>query len=220
MRFLDRANTPKPNCLSNTGGRTYNELHGHERNQIRETLWGLQEGRCAYCERRVGRGRDDGHIEHWCRQCDFPELQLDWLNVYWSCNDQKTCGRHKDAYLAQKLSKHPKPRESEFYRTIQPSKENPESLLQFVGDGTVRPREGIAVDEHQRASNTIDMMGLAEPGLVKIRAGIVKPYVDAVSHLLPYGWEVAYEYAVKQLASLEAVECRTAVIHSLNGEMF
>ena len=97
MHTLDRNSVPIPACLAAPpAGQNYGNLHGAEKEEIRVRLLDLQKHRCAYCERRTGDERDDGHIEHFRHQAGHPHLSLAWANMFWSCNDEKTCGKHKD----------------------------------------------------------------------------------------------------------------------------
>ena len=97
MHQLDRATVPKPTCLVDPPEeKRYADLRGRDKDEIRESLWALQTDRCAYCERRTARHKDEGHIEHFRKQCDFSHLDLDWDNMFWSCMDTNSCGKHKD----------------------------------------------------------------------------------------------------------------------------
>src|SRR5437870_1903328 len=97
MHALNRDTVPIPACLAAPpAGRSYADLHGHEKEEIRAHLLDIQKHRCAYCERRTGHERDDGHIEHFRKQVGHIHLVLAWTTMFWSCNDEKTCGKHKD----------------------------------------------------------------------------------------------------------------------------
>src|SRR5262245_17191421 len=97
MRTIDRSAIEMPRCLDHADpGRSYADLSGQDKGEIRTALLAAQKHRCAYCERRTGDERDDGHIEHFRRQADHPNLDMTWTNMVWSCNDEKTCGKNKD----------------------------------------------------------------------------------------------------------------------------
>ena len=69
MHALNRNTVPIPACLAvPPAERGYANLHGAEKQEIRARLLDLQKHRCAYCERRTGQERDDGHIEHFRSQ--------------------------------------------------------------------------------------------------------------------------------------------------------
>src|SRR6516225_8488218 len=140
MHRLDRNTVSIPSCLASPpAGRCYDDLHGNEKEEIRSRLLDLQKHRCAYCERRTGEERDDGHIEHFRNQAGRPELSLAWTNIFWSCNDEKTCGKHKD-----KCNRMSGPRVVfDPNDLIDPCGDDPTDFLFFVVDGTVRARDGI-----------------------------------------------------------------------------
>ena len=64
MHKLDRNCVSVPACLAAPVATRYDQLHGAEKNTIRSALFTIQGERCAYCERRTGTGKDEGHIEH------------------------------------------------------------------------------------------------------------------------------------------------------------
>src|ERR1700732_2203197 len=97
MHKLDRNTVPVPPCLvAPSAGIGYDDLNGAQKAEIRARLLDLQKHRCAYCERRTGEERDEGHIEHFRSQATHPDLAGDWCHMFWSCNDERTCGKHKD----------------------------------------------------------------------------------------------------------------------------
>jgi uncharacterized protein (TIGR02646 family) len=83
MHALDRNAVPIPACLvAPPAGWDYSDLRGNEREEIRTRLLELQTHRCAYCERRTGDERDDGHIEHFRNQVEHIRLRLSWANMF------------------------------------------------------------------------------------------------------------------------------------------
>src|SRR6266851_7484367 len=152
MHRLDRGTVPVPACLvARPAGSRYDTLRGKEKKEIRTRLLELQCHRCAYCERRTGDERDDGHIEHFRNQAGHADLELEWANMLWSCNDEKTCGKHKD-----KCDRHSgslacfEPND-----IIDPSNEEPDDFLLFVVDGTVRPLDGLNANNERRVLETL-----------------------------------------------------------------
>ena len=158
MHALDRNAVSIPPCLAAPAGRSYDDLHGDEKEEIRTRLLDLQKHRCPYCERRTGEERDDGHIEHFRNQAGCPELSLAWPNIFWSCNDEKTCGKHKD-----KCNRMSGPRVVfDPNDLIDPCGDDPNDFLLFVVDGTVRPREGLGAVNQRRAQETLRVFQLAD----------------------------------------------------------
>lgn len=194
MHKLDRNSVPVPPCLvAPDAGRRYTDLHGSEKNEIRETLLTMQKQRCAYCERRTGAERDDGHVEHFRKQAGNEALVLTWSNMYWSCQDEKTCGKHKDKCDRPAGSGPQAVFDAD--ELIDPCVHDPDAHLQFFTDGTVRPREGLDPPAARRASETVRVFQLADsPYLRKSREDAVQPYVLAVDSLLAAGLEVLQRY--------------------------
>ena len=135
MRKIDRTSAPVPECLENAHeDSTYKELRREHIEQIRRTLLTIQGGRCAYCERRTGENSKDGHIEHFRNQAVHQDMTLTWNNMFWSCNDENSCGKYKDGCNKESGIR------SKFDPSdlIDPAIDNPDDYLLFVTDGTVR----------------------------------------------------------------------------------
>lgn len=176
MRKLDRAAVPVPECLQNApDGWCYKRLRREETAQIRNALFQIQGSLCAYCERRTGEDSNDGHIEHFRNQADYPDLTLGWDNLFWSCNDESSCGKCKDG-----CTKHAG-RRSRFEpdNLIDPSVVDPDEFLLFLSDGTVRPKDGLLEEQEQKARETLRVFNLDQSAyLRKSREDAVKPYIS------------------------------------------
>jgi uncharacterized protein (TIGR02646 family) len=215
MHRLDRSAVPVPACLvaPPEGGR-YNTLHGSEREEIRARLLELQCHRCAYCERRTGDDRDDGHIEHFRNQSGHAGLELAWTNMFWSCNDEKTCGKHKD-----KCDRPSGPR-ARFVPDdiIDPSIDDPDDFFLFVVDGTVRHFDGLDAISERRALETLRVFQLANSAyLRRSREDAVKPYLRAIVALLSAGQEVVVRYVQGEIANIDSAPFATAIRQYLEG---
>jgi len=204
-----------PSCLAAPpAGRRYRDLHGNEKEEIRARLLDLQKHRCAYCERRTGEERDDGHIEHFRNQGNHPHLSLAWTNIFWSCNDEKTCGKRKDKCV----------RASGPLATfdpndiIDPCKDDPNNFLLFVVDGTVRTREGLDEVSQRRAQETLRVFHLADSAyLRKSREDAVKPYVGAIDSLLSAGVDVVVRYVQSEILKIDSAPFATTIRQYLEG---
>lgn len=217
MHKLDRNRVACPSCLvAPIHGRQYGHLRGAEKNEIRERLLELQKDRCAYCERRTGRGREEGHIEHFRKQAGHQHLDLDWENLFWSCLDESTCGKHKDKCDRPAGSG---PQASfDLNDLIDPSRDDPDEFLQFFADGTVRPRDGLSPEQARRAAETMRVFQLdSSPFLRKSREDAVRPYVGAIDSLLPFGIDVVAKYVQSESAKIESAPFSTAIKHYLGG---
>jgi len=215
MHALNRGEVPIPPCLAAPPAeRTYADLHGHEKEEIRAGLLNLQKHRCAYCERRTGEERDDGHIEHFRNQGRHIQLSLTWTNMFWSCSDEKTCGKHKDKCNRQSgrfVAFDPND-------LIDPSQDDPNDFLLFVVDGTVRPREGLDAVNQRRAEETLRVFQLAESAyLRKSREDAVKPYVGAIDSLLSAGADLLGRYVKSEVAKIDSAPFSTTIRQYLEG---
>ena len=217
MHKLNRTSVAKPGCLENPHPeKRYRDLRGSEKDEIRDRLREMQVDRCAYCERRTGTGKDEGHIEHFRKQCDFEHLDLDWENMFWSCVDINSCGKHKDD--CDIVGGTGKKRAFSPDHIVDPSCEDPEQFFLFVVDGTIRIREGLDAINENRAFETLRVFNLDEsPFLRTSRADAVRPYRDAIEDLLHMGEEVVRKYVESQLGKIETSPFCTAIKHYLGG---
>jgi uncharacterized protein (TIGR02646 family) len=215
MHHLDRSTIPIPRCLAApTEGRTYAVLTNAEREEIRKSLLELQGHRCAYCERRTAADRDDGHIEHFLCQAEHKNLSLSWSNIYWSCKDEKTCGKHKDKCTKQsgRLAKF------DHRELLDPGADDPSQYLLFVVDGTVRPREELDPASRRRAEETLRVFRLAESAyLQRARQDAVKPYLSTIKSLMEEGREMVTRYIQSQMAYVDDSPFSTAIRQYLEG---
>ena len=217
MHFLDRNQVSTPACLFNPpDGRTYSHLRGAETEEIRRELLALQGQRCAYCERRTGDQRDHGHIEHFRDQSGHDHLTLDWNNMFWSCNDEQTCGKHKD-----KCCKVEGPRRRfEPADLIDPAVDDPETYLLFVSDGTVAPRSELDDDARRRALETIRVFHLNDSAyLTRAREDALRPFTRSVNALIALGAEPFRQYIASELQIASEVPFGTAIKHFLTSQV-
>ena len=215
MHRLDRATVPIPACLAVPDtGRRYDRLSAAEREEIRTSLLELQKHRCAYCERRTGEDRDDGHIEHFRKQADHEDLSLTWPNLFWSCKDEKTCGKHKDKCTKAEghLAKF------DPGDLVDPCVDDPDAYFLFVVDGTVRPREGLDPKSHRRAEETLRVFQIADsPYLQKCREDAVQPYLGAIESLSSAGQELVIRYVQSQMNHVDSSPFATPIRQYLEG---
>jgi len=217
MRKLDRASVACPTCLGTyVPGSHYGQLRGSETLEIRTALLTMQSHRCAYCERRTGEERDQGHIEHFRKQANRPELQLTWSNLFWSCLDERSCGKHKDkcdrpAGSGPQASFNPDD-------LLNPCDDDPDAFLEFLVDGTVRPRHGLSTQDAHRASDSLRVFQLdANTFLRQSRKDAVSPYVTAVDAMLQHGVAAVKAFVASVQPQIEAAPFSTAIKHYLRG---
>ncbi len=213
MHFLDRSQVPVPECLvAPEAGRTYEHLRGSETAQIRTELLKLQLNRCAYCERRTGDQPEDGHIEHFRDQSGHKGQTLDWSNMFWSCKDERTCGKHKDKCRKfQGVKQRFDPSD-----LIDPSRDDPDGFLLFVSDGTVTPRSDLDEANLRRANETIRVFQLNESALLtRARHDAIKPYVNMITTLLAFGPEILRRFVSSELEDTASTPFSTSIKHFL-----
>jgi uncharacterized protein (TIGR02646 family) len=206
MQFIDRSAVPIPDCLVKPPER-YNDLNGLNKEEIRTTLLKIQGGRCAYCERRTGDGRKDGHIEHFRNQAVHVNLECEWTNMFWSCNDENTCGKYKDKCVNQSGPQKVFDRD----HIIDPGVENPEDLLLFAYDGMVHLVDELNELNQQRAEETLRIFQLRSPLLRKSREDAVNPYKSIIELLLKNNPELISPYIQSELGKLATTPFYTPI---------
>lgn len=157
---------PEPQELVNYRGANPNSAWGDEAfNPVREILRHQlnleQDGLCIYCERELD--QDLGHVEHIKPRNSFHALRFTYDNLAHSCNGPNHCGPKKDRKV---LPIEPRPDCNRFFS------------LSFL-DGRIIPSLGLNANETQDAQETVDILGLDEPGLARQRKG----YADTIRAL-------------------------------------
>lgn len=214
MHKLDRTGIAVPACLTNPQYTSYAQLRRPDKTQIRQSLFVMQGERCAYCERRTGTGENDGHIEHFRNQANHTHLTLNWHNLYWSCNDPASCGKHKDdcnipngtstkaAFLPSSI--------------IDPGVDNPDDFFVFVYDGEVKVKDGLSPGDLTRAKETLRIFQIADSSyLRKSRADAVRSYVSHLDLLNQIAPQKISEYATSELAKTQDAPFCTTIRHFL-----
>jgi len=108
----------------------------------------MQGQRCAYCE---GPLHDLGrHIEHFRRKGANPHLTFCWENLYWSCDQDDSCGRFKDNHAGS----------FDVNELIDPCADDPDKFFHFRSNGTIDVRNGLQADEEHQANETIRVFNL------------------------------------------------------------
>ena len=88
----------------------YRNLQQPERGATEKSLFAEQTGQCVYCGRGISLDRKQHyHIEHFRprSQRKYPELQLDYMNLFLSCGPEgdhgarNTCGHHKGDWFEE-----------------------------------------------------------------------------------------------------------------------
>jgi len=213
MHKIDRETVAIPACLIEPPER-YRDLRKADLEAIRSALLTMQGQRCAYCERRTGDERNDGHIEHFRNQAKHGELECDWTNLFWSCMDEKTCGKYKD-----KCTKESGP-QKKFNREdiINPAQEDPEDFFLFVYDGTVRIADGLSETNKHRAEETLRVFQLdRSPFLRKSREDAVEPYINMIKTIFAISPDHVLPYVQSELGKLDTKPFSTPIKNFLKS---
>ena len=198
MHKLVRNEDNFPECLRDPAYSHYKQLRVPEKSDIRAKLLDMQGERCAYCERRTGTGKDDGHIEHFRDQSSNDSLTLDWYNLYWSCLDENTCGKNKDKCTIKGGTS--EKREFDHDHILSPCVDDPDDYFQFVSDGKIAIREGLNEQQKLRATETLRVFQLQESSFLrKSREDAVGPYLSAIIALSKLSADAVKVFAQKKL---------------------
>lgn len=208
MRRFDRSRIPRPSTFDGAPPdptpATWNYSHLNK-GEIRERLHELQGGCCAYCERSIGIQDEECHIEHLWRQNDFKEKDVDWNNMFLSCNTPVTCGKSKDKKLGPPVknasAQEREARRAQMERIIDPSRDNPEVFLHFASDGKVHPRPEDPASR-ARAVETIALFRLDAPGLCRDRQNAVTRIKSMIGFLASEAPEKIGSFINNELSQL------------------
>lgn len=209
MRKLNRATAETPQCLANFvhGRNNWDDLDFNHREKIRVCLEQMQGRRCAYCE-----GDLDAlgqHIEHFRPKGAYPHLTFAWVNLYWSCYKDDSCGRYKDHGAGA----------FDVVDLIDPCSDDPDMYFRFRSDGTISVRSGITQYQEHRARETLRVFNLdPEWGrLRRMRQRELVGYGYLVQQALNVGFapDEVRELLDDELKAAEALPFSTARRHVL-----
>ena len=177
MKYIQR--TPEPQALNKAREKksSWKDLTKNDQdtyNIIVEELHSMQKELCAYCERKIKKEDKKYHVEHFRCRHHFPENQLEWNNLFLSCNDNNTCGRHKDCSKTEKY---------DVNDLIKPDIEtyNPEQYFTYISNGEIKVNLDLNNENKHKANETIRVFNLNETALVNTRKTIFKSYFNIVS---------------------------------------
>ncbi len=141
------------------------EYRNLSQSEKRATVNGLvaeQTGQCVYCGRRISLHRlREFHIEHFRPRSRYPELELDYTNLFLSCGPERehgprpTCGNHKAGWFDENCH-------------IPPAPESCADRFRFRSSGR------IAGDGTPEADTMIQVLNLNHPELVTDRQGVIE----------------------------------------------
>lgn len=176
---------------------------------LRAALRAMQGNFCAYCESELW---GDAHIEHFRRKNPnhFPELTFHWPNLFWSCQSHDHCGHFKDrptapSYDADDL--------------VKPDDEDPDVYFYLYSNGEIRLRAGLNADQERRATATIKVFGLDDPGLCGERANKVAKFrkrkAPDLDELMTWPEPDRKQYLIDEIAVARYESFSTTIRHFL-----
>jgi uncharacterized protein (TIGR02646 family) len=150
MKKLDRKSIPTPSCLGGYqhGKDQWNQVIAEHKVEIRGQLQLMQGRLCAYCEGSLDELGE--HIEHLRPRARHPQRTFDWNNLYWSCEQDDSCGRYKD-HSAGKY---------DVDELVDPCCHNPDDYFRFRGDGSIDFVKNLSTSDEQRAKETLRVFNL------------------------------------------------------------
>lgn len=138
--------------------------------EVRDALWPIQKGRCAYCELCIPCAHTPiEHIKPKSRT-RFPGMTFVYTNLVLNCNDTATCTTHKGDLWDG--------------RFIAPTDPRCETFLSYERDGHVRPSAGLLAPDREAVSLTCRLVNLNHPGLVTKRAEILEAIEEVCASLM------------------------------------
>ena len=147
----------------------YDDLRQPERGTTHRSLFAEQTGQCVYCGRGISLDRKQHyHIEHFRPQAKYPDLQLDYTNLFLSCGpdgdrgSRHTCGHHKGDWFEENCH-------------IPPAPEACAERFRFRSSGR------IAGDGSPEADKMIAKLNLNHPELVTERRDMIEALDDTLN---------------------------------------
>ncbi|BCH58343.1 hypothetical protein RvVAR0630_09670 [Agrobacterium vitis] len=172
MHKLERGEAPT--CLSTFDyreGHQWGDLSSVQKAEIWQALNAMQGQRCAYCEKDIE--NKACHIEHFVQRSRDPALTFDWRNIFGSCNENDSCGKHKD----QKATPY------SIADLVKPDDEDAEDLIVFNASGKCAPRKDLTERQRIRACETIRIFNLNRIKLADSRRSHLEGYIQTAEDL-------------------------------------
>jgi uncharacterized protein (TIGR02646 family) len=149
------------------------------------------------------------HIEHFRRRAQghFPQLTFVWSNLYWSCDQQDSCGHYKDhgagPYNVNEL--------------IDPGVDDPDVFFRFRSDGSISVRYGLQASDIHRAEETLRVFNLHPQWgrLRNMRKAAVSGYVSMIDEAAGFTANELRDLFMEELAVAASLPFFTAIRHVL-----
>ena len=115
---------------------------------------------CAYCEKEIDESPKSSNIDHFKTRNLFPELTLEYKNLFVSCNHNAHCSSHKDRLPLTK---------EDYQNILNPLSEELEDVFGYTSFGEIEPLT-------QKAKFTQDSFNLNHISLVEERKLIIQNF--------------------------------------------
>lgn len=133
-----------------------------------------QSNQCAYTELPLEYEKDNSHIDH-LKQKDsafFPELTVEWWNLFVSCNSDDFGGKYKDGkYLKGKTK-------ADNALIINPALENPNEYFELTNWGELTVKGDLQGVARTKAEETIKAFNLNHTSLQDRRREMIQSVKD------------------------------------------
>ena len=142
----------------------WNRVPQEIKQSLHESLMQEQGFICCYCESSIA--TTDSHVEHFHPRERFRDLQLDYINLHCSCQQElvpgepRHCGHRKGSWF-------------DCNSLVSPLDVDCETRFRFTANGDILPRENDPA-----AQTTIEKLGLNVPKLNALRAAAIDRLID------------------------------------------
>jgi uncharacterized protein (TIGR02646 family) len=140
------------------------------KSEVRQNLWDIQSGLCAYCERTVKLDAGASAIEHIRPKGIYHEETFNYPNLVLCCADTHTCNLHKKSKYEDGIDV--TGRRTEGF--ISPTQERCSTSFKYNGDGSIEPSPAA---EKSDAEITLKILNLNYPPLKTER----RTYFEAIN---------------------------------------
>jgi len=147
------------------------------KSELREHIIKEQQNLCAYCEIKLEH-LDRLSIDHFQKRDIFPELTLEYNNLFVSCVSDNRCENYKDKLSLTK---------EDYNKIIHPVFENPEDYFEYDLGGKIIPKENLDKFAYEKAKFTIETFNLNDRKLVEDRKKIIISLIDILEYF--NSWE-------------------------------
>ncbi|MDO5113266.1 MAG: retron system putative HNH endonuclease [Planctomycetia bacterium] len=175
MKYIEKKGPPEPfqRCLQKHPQMNWDTFCRQEFASLKTLLANAlrqeQGYLCCYCEEEIAKGVS--HIEHFRPKSLYPQHDLDYYNLFASCNG---CGKKEDTSCGVKK------RNLFFEALINPTDKTCESRFLYTADGQILPTD----ENDEEAWQTIAVLGLNGPKLRR-RREMVFQELENLRELLP-----------------------------------